>query len=860
MGPRRGIITLESKESYLQAEFESREQNGSLEERSEALDDDVRSGEGMADGDACKRRYHAIAPRPRLDADIDGTPERCVPVRPLDAYAARPFTAELDPDAHPQAMDVASRLPASIESEGGEVDVGTSRARARSPHELASIRGRRDGQTPGAAIELHEPTCSERSRRQAATIENETRDDVDVNRRRARNAFESCARQLATSSRRVDVHRFARLGRAAHRKVTRRLASNFRPRFLLDVERQDERRGFGETGAIRARHGSLARESASRVDAQDEPITRSAIRARDRRPRPERPVTAASADELHDTSLDLGGVRALGRRAPIEGEHGHGLRVRGVHLRLAERDESEHGEAEGRRGSPPRVVAPVLACEISQLAQSTAYGSSHDRRALLSLCHRLGGRRPGTSSSNVEEGTSGWRSRGSCDGRGTYRVFLAPLHSTFYIDSLNPMGIRSRMMAASGLMLGPALLPVLLGGAAISSTCNSACHSAYGEALSADASSADSPDVTTPEDGPSATDPCGHLAPPGRPDREDDGASLPAFTMALQNVVIGSNKAGELSGFDLDGTCTCDTRPDTAFDGGASCQGPRACDGHDGLDNAIGPIADTFNIYYSFDEHYNSILARGRGGLLFEVSDYNGGANDKSVRVAVYVSDGIPTPTCPGSVKDPSRDVYSPGWCGDDTWLIDARSVVSDDVPAAVLDGWVHDGELVARAAPETGIELGMFGPSYTSFTVAGKLVALGEDLAPRDPARTPTEREKRLYRLENAILAGRIAAKDLLSQLGQMNVTADGGPAQLLCEAASFATVKQYVCGAIDLPVSPAKDHDPSATCDALSVGYAITALPALKGAISSDTDDPSRCAANPDGTTDAGASYLCP
>lgn len=429
-----------------------------------------------------------------------------------------------------------------------------------------------------------------------------------------------------------------------------------------------------------------------------------------------------------------------------------------------------------------------------------------------------------------------------------FRGFVGPLRSPVPIDILNRMGIRARVMAAGMLALASGAAIVL------------ACNSPYGEAAPADAGTADSPSVASETGVPSSADPCAHLGPPGRPDREDDGASLPAFTMALQNVVIGSNKAGELSGFDLDGVCTCDSRPNTAFDGGPSCQGPKACDGKDGLDNAIGPIADTFQVYYSFDEYYNSILARGRDGLLFEVSNYNGGANDKNVRVAVYVSDGIPAPTCPGSVKDPNRDVYSPGWCGDDTWLIDARSVVSNDVPAAVLDGWVHDGELVARASPDTGIELGMFGPAYTSFTIAGKLVALGEDLNPRDPARAPTEREKRLYRLENAILAGRIAAKDLLSQLGEMNVASDGGPPQLLCESASFSTVKQYVCGAIDLPVSPGKDHDPSATCNALSVGYAITAMPALKGAISSDTDGPTRCSANPDGTTEAGVSYLCP
>jgi hypothetical protein len=417
------------------------------------------------------------------------------------------------------------------------------------------------------------------------------------------------------------------------------------------------------------------------------------------------------------------------------------------------------------------------------------------------------------------------------------------------IDIVEGMGIRGRVVAAGVL--------VAVGGMAIVS----ACDPSYGETPVPDAGNADSLAPASETGTPGATDPCSHVGPPGPPALEDDGASLPAFAMALEKVVVGRNTDGVLAGFDLDGVCTCESRPNTAFDGGASCQGlTAACDGEGGLDNALGPLADTFKTYFSFDGYYNSVVARGRSGLLFELSEYNGRANDKSVRVAVYVSDGIPAPTCPGSMKDASRENYSPGWCGDDTWSINVKSVVSDTIPAIVLEGWVHDGHLVARAADGASIALGMFGNAYTSFVASGKLVALGEDLAPRDPARAPTEKEKRLYRLENGTLGGRIAAKDLLSQLGHLNVAPDGGANQLLCESASFSTVKEYVCSAADLSVAPSKDHVPGTGCDALSVGYAFTAAPALKGGVSSVASVPTRCDPNPDGTTDAGASYLCP
>src|SRR5262245_42716474 len=84
-------------------------------------------------------------------------------------------------------------------------------------------------------------------------------------------------------------------------------------------------------------------------------------------------------------------------------------------------------------------------------------------------------------------------------------------------------------------------------------------------------------------------DPCLHVFTPDPPKTEDDAGpnstDLPPFWMAVRTSSMGVDPDGGVPGFDLDGVCTCDGDPGSAFDAGPSCK-PRnganvACDDSD---------------------------------------------------------------------------------------------------------------------------------------------------------------------------------------------------------------------------------------------------------------------------------------
>jgi hypothetical protein len=141
-----------------------------------------------------------------------------------------------------------------------------------------------------------------------------------------------------------------------------------------------------------------------------------------------------------------------------------------------------------------------------------------------------------------------------------------------------------------------------------------------------------------------------------------------------------------------------------------------------------------------------------------------------------------------------------------------------------------------------------------------GKLVPLGEDLKPRDPARAPTGREPRLWQLAAGELTGRITLNELLTAIGSVRFNTDGGNVQV-CTQAVYASTKSVVCSSADVAASRALDFDPSARCDSVSAGVPIGALPALIGEVSTRPRGPGPCDPGADGQpVDASVTYTCP
>ena len=375
-------------------------------------------------------------------------------------------------------------------------------------------------------------------------------------------------------------------------------------------------------------------------------------------------------------------------------------------------------------------------------------------------------------------------------------------------------------------------------------------------------------DATSEEDASLPPDPCEHARPAPIPEVDDAPAlELPPFVVALEGLDVTLPKEGSL-GIDLDKSCTCDKRPFAAFDGGSSCLKKKTpCDLDGGVDNSLAQIATQMSSFgFDLSRGPSDLVKKGKRTLLLQIAQYNGKANDREVAVGILVSRGIKAQGCPSSEQN--GDYWRPGWCGDDVWTIEEKSVVragNPFIPAVIGRGYVRDYELVITISTGT-VTLpfsGNFELPLDSASLLGKIVPLGEDLQPRDPNREPTEKEKRLYRIERGLIVGRMTSTNLLTAVGTLTSKEDPdtGVKEQVCAAQFWPTIVQTVCDAVDMAKDEALDFEPTAECVSLSTGTGFTAMPALPGAIGTDPVETGPC--HPGVTGEPGgidASYVCP
>lgn len=395
---------------------------------------------------------------------------------------------------------------------------------------------------------------------------------------------------------------------------------------------------------------------------------------------------------------------------------------------------------------------------------------------------------------------------------------------------------------------------------------------ACGDPYAAEATPTTEEASTAPDSGVEATatpDPCVHAAPLGPPALDDDPAKeLAPFFLGIRDVVLSDAK--DVLGFDLDGVCSCDTRPATARAGAPSCAvaaSPR-CDQDGGIDNAIALLAAELSPFFALDAVPQKLITSGRRTLLIQIGKYNGRANDKEIAVGLALSDGIREEGgCPTSVENTKKGIWSPGWCGDDRWSFLTESVIPGTTqPLLQGVGYVRDGILTITLPGSLPLP---FNDSQAlplgSAVVTGALVPLGKDMKPRDPAREPLAEELRLWAIDKAVIGGRVKATDLLAALGtiERNGTGDAG-STFLCQEGTFALARQGVCDAVDITSTRALDFDPGARCDALSMGLSFTAYPILPGTVRPTSADGNPCkpGANgqPAGNDDAPYSCVTP
>ena len=201
-------------------------------------------------------------------------------------------------------------------------------------------------------------------------------------------------------------------------------------------------------------------------------------------------------------------------------------------------------------------------------------------------------------------------------------------------------------------------------------------------------------------------DPCAHVRPAPKPLVDDaPNDKLPDIYLALHHVDLAPSATNTAApGFDLDQSCTCDTRPGTAFEGGASCTtGAKPfCDFDGGVDNQIFNFARDYAAFIDVDQaaNINGSIASGHQTVILVIKEYNGRANDSAVSFGTFSSEGMREgPTCPGSTTD-TDGFSSPGWCGEDKWTASSSSVDGTSglfVPKSIGTGYVTNYQFVVE-------------------------------------------------------------------------------------------------------------------------------------------------------------------
>ena len=340
-------------------------------------------------------------------------------------------------------------------------------------------------------------------------------------------------------------------------------------------------------------------------------------------------------------------------------------------------------------------------------------------------------------------------------------------------------------------------------------------------------------DGATPvADGPSAIDAsedggCVRALPPPRPASDGpEGEGTIDVINAVRSLDVGAETDAGLmtaSSYDQDGVCTCP--------GASSCTPPDGgspvCDEDAGGDNAGGELFAKLAQFpgVGADPSITQYIVDGEYGMLLEVSSYNGGADDTSVTVGFFVSNGT-------EVDDAGARI-PPTFDGNDVWTVDP-SEVGNAMPPYVakvfdLDAYVSGGTLVAKVPDGFPMRVGQLTMTLDAAHLTARIVkdAVG-------------------YHLEDGRVFGRWPSGALLMSLAVLrDPTITTSPNPGVCGASPvYAAIKNLVCNS-DLDITSSPDNDNTgAPCNAISMSVRFTTAMAKLGPIASPTPkDPRDC-----------------
>jgi len=337
-------------------------------------------------------------------------------------------------------------------------------------------------------------------------------------------------------------------------------------------------------------------------------------------------------------------------------------------------------------------------------------------------------------------------------------------------------------------------------------------------------------DVANDGGPPDAGDGCNHTRWPGRPSSDDDASVQDIeFYNALEvlDFGVGDGGGGKIVGVDLDGICTC-PGPDSCNpfpDSGTQC------DDEGGVDDSLGSLVKEFSGSANFfDQGYiNQNIASGIFGALFRVRNYNGQANDTKVELSIFVSNGTQ-----GAGTDAGPTI--PQWKGNDVWTVDPKSllggVIGDAGPVPLvaydLNAYVSNYTLVGNIS-DMPLAIGSAtGEGLITIDLTGGLV-----IAKLTPTGNTFQAQ--------GVVAGRWETRKLLTALQVLHDPFDFDAA--LCgQDAIYQLLKGRICSIQDI-ASNVLDDGKNAPCNALSLSFAFTSVPAKYGAAFAPDASPGGC-----------------
>lgn len=206
----------------------------------------------------------------------------------------------------------------------------------------------------------------------------------------------------------------------------------------------------------------------------------------------------------------------------------------------------------------------------------------------------------------------------------------------------------------------------------------------------------------------------------------------------------------------------------------------------------------------------NDSVDGGVRGLIARIENYNGQANDDSVKFSLYRSpgtDGLPDFTNP-----------------DQAWKIDSADIgLSGGDPYAsktTASGFVKDHQLVVDQLASSSI------PFNSDTDIQLQQVSITGTLAQNPDGH---------WRLDHAIGVGRWGQNDAIAAIAHIQDPTNAK--QRICQAASFfGLLKSTVCQGADIVDTPSQDNQKQ-NCNALSTAIQIEMVPAKLGPIVTPT-----------------------